>query len=395
MNTRNLLSKYIFLLLGIVLSISSVPGLDWRYDTSIRIKALGFDFAGVLQDLQTDIEVRNPVYLEGYRAVTFFHKGYYSSWSMPLNFSWFDTHFGLAIRYGSHYYNNTNATNLRDQFYRFNLSGFWSKANFGLQYDFFIDDQSLDYVTSTTARRNENFTFNTITLGYQPVNLTGFDFRCRLGLGYFDSTYSEFIGGQLTPTAKINFFIPSCQVGLSYEKAVFEKSSLNFLVDLGGPASSFEVKSLPVPFQSTVKRNSQSEPSKLDFFANSLSTRVAGAISFQPDASYLVALGVNNLWTGVKTKQENQTTAWVYILSLPLAIEWKPNENIAIRGGVRAEYYYQYSKQQLSQTTSYWSRFQNFGLGFRLFQDWYLDLTSLSNLLQIESIDLSLRKEWH
>ena len=393
MNTHNFVIKFIFLLLGIFLSISNLLGLDWHYETSTRIEALGTDFAGVLKDLPTDIEVRSPVYVEDYRALTIFHRGHHYQWGMPLNFTLFYNHFGLALSYGGHYFYNTNTSYPRDEFYRFNLSGFWSKANFGLQYNFFIDDQDLDYAAATNARSDEDFTFSSITFGYRPENLTGFDFRCRLGLGYYDSTYSEFISGQLTPTAQAKFFIPSAQVGLSYERNVFNNGTLNLLVDLGGPASGFEVRRLPIAFQSTVWRNSAGKPSGLDNFANSFSTRVAGAVAFEPKPSVLIALGVNDFWSGVRTKQENPTTAWVNIFSLPLAIEYGLTDNITLRGGVRAEYYYQYSKQQLSQIGSTWSRSQSLGLGFRLFQDWFLDLTSLTNLLAIESIDLSLRKE--
>jgi len=395
MNTRNLLSKYIFLLLGIVLSISSVPGLDWHYDTSVRIEALGIDFAGVLKDLQTDIEIRNTTYLKGYRALTIFHKGYFYNWSMPLNFSLFQNHFGLALKYGGHYFLNTNTAYPKNQLSRFNLSGYYAKTNLGIQYDFYIEDQKLDYVTAVTQKLSENLTFHTLTLGYHLDASGQIDVRCRLGFGTYDSAVSEFISGQLTPVTKTDFFVPSAQIGLSYEKPILENTTLSLLVDLGGPASGFELKRLPVPFQSTVKRDDQGNPSQFDFFANSFSTRVAGAISFLPSRSLLVVLGVNNFGNGAKTKQEKPITAWNNVFTLPIAIEWRPNEAVAVRGGIRAEYYYLYSKQENPQISSFWPRSQSLGLGFRLFQDWYLDLTSLSNLLQIESIDLSLRKEWH
>jgi hypothetical protein len=393
MKIHNLTSKYLCLLFIIFLSASSVLGLDWNYDTSTRIEALGTDFAGVLKDLQTDIEVRSPVYVEGYRALTIFHRGHDYQWDMPLSFSLFYNHFGLALSYGGHYFLNTNTTNPKDEFYRFNLSGFWSKENYGFQYEFFIDDQDLDYAGFNNASSDEDFTFNSITFGYRPSNLSGFDFRCRIGLGYYDSTYSEFIGGQLTPTAQTKFFIPSAQIGVSYERNVFNNGVLNLLADLGGPASGFELRRLPLPFQSTVWRNSAGTPSALDNFANSFSTRVAGAVSYVPRPSLLICFGVNDFWSGAQSQQENRNNSWINIFSLPLGIEYKPTDNISLRGGVRAAYYYQYSRQQLSQVISYWWRAQSLGLGIRLFKDWFLDITSLNNLLAIESIDLSLRKE--
>jgi len=393
MNRYNFSSKYLFLLVGIFLSISSVLGLDWYYDPSTRIEALGTDFAGVLKDLQTDIEVRSPVYAESYQALTIFHRGHNYQWDMPLRFNLFYNHFGLDLSYGGYYFYNTNTSYPRAEFHRFNLSGFWSKANFGLQYNFFMDDQVLDYGELNNARRDEDFFFNSITFGFRPENLTNFDFRCRIGLGYYDSTYSEFIGGQLTPTAHAKFFIPSAQIGLSYEREVFNTADLNLLVDLGGPASGFELRRLPIPFQSTIGRNAANKPSGIDILANSFSTRVAGAVSFNPSPSLLLALGANEFWSGARAKIDNPTTAWVNIFSLPLGIEYQLTDNITLRGGVRAEYYFQYSKQQSSQVTSYWWRSQSLGLGFRLFQDWFLDLTSQTNLLSIESIDLSVRKE--
>jgi len=102
---------------------------------------------------------------------------------------------------------------------------------------------------------------------------------------------------------------------------------------------------------------------------------------------------VNEFWSAARAKIDNPTTAMVNIFSLPVGIEYQLTDNITLRGGVRAEYYYQYSKQQSSQVTSFWWRSQSLGLGFRLFKDWFIDLTSLTNLLALESIDLSLRKE--
>lgn len=405
MNKINLANKKTFLVLGIIIIVGFNLGLDWHYDASPRIEALGNDFAGVLNDLSTDIEIRNPASLEGYRALIVQHKGHHYYWEMPLNYIFFYDHFGLALRYGGYYFLNTNPEYPRNQFYRFNLSGFWAKRNFGLQYDFFIDDLSLNYVLPDTNQRKENLNFHSLTFGWsnrprtqiglgQPTNPNGFDFRFRFGLGYYDSTNTQFIAGQQTTTAQTKFFIPSIQLGFSYERKVIENGSLNLLVDLGGPASGFELRRLPIFFSRTVKRDEEGKPVRLNMFANSFSTRVASALSFKPSQALLVAFGINDFWSGARTNEANPAVIWYNFFALPLAIEYQLNENLTLRGGVRAEYYYQYTKEQIAKIISYWWRSQNFGLGLRFFQNWYLDLTSFSNLLDIESIDLALRREW-
>jgi len=174
-----------------------VLGLDCYYDPSTRIEALGRRFCRFLPDPQTDIEVRSPVYAFDYQAVTIFHRGHHYQWGMPLSVNLFYNHFGLALSLGGHYYYNTNTSYPRDEFSRFDLSGYWTKENFGVQYNFFIDDQVLDYGDLNNARRNESFFFNSVNFGFRPENLTSFDFRCRIGLGYYDSTYSQYIGVSL------------------------------------------------------------------------------------------------------------------------------------------------------------------------------------------------------
>uniref|UniRef100_A0A7C6AAA0 Uncharacterized protein n=1 Tax=candidate division WOR-3 bacterium TaxID=2052148 RepID=A0A7C6AAA0_UNCW3 len=394
MNKIHLAYKKTLWVLGIFIVVSCNLGLDWHYDASPRIEALGNDFAGVLNDPPTDIEIRNPAGLEGYRALIIQHKGHHYYWEMPLNFVFFYNHFGLALRYGGYYFFNTNPENPRNQFYRFNLSGFWSKGNFGLQYDFFIDDLSSDYALSDTNQRNENLNFHSITLGWRPTKTNGFDFRFRFGLGYYDSTNSQFIAGQQTITKQTNFFIPSSQLGVSYEKEVIDNGRLNLLLDFGGPASGFELRRLPISFPRTARRDEEGKPTPLNIFANSFSTRIASALTLKPSHALLVAFGVNDFWSGARTNESNPTVIWSNFFALPLAIEYQLTENVTLRGGVRAEYYYQYSKEQIAKTISYWWRSQNFGLGLHLAQNWYLDLTSLTNPLDIESIDLALRKEW-
>lgn len=382
-----------------LVSFCGLNALDWYYDTSTRIEALGIDFAGILADRQTDIDVRNPIYLKEYRAVSAVHKGYYyTNHSMPINFSLFYNKFGFALRYGGHYFRNLDQVLPKDQLYRFNFSGYWAFADFGINYDGYLEDKTVEQINNLDRTTiSENFTFHTITFGYQPRALNGFDMRCRLSLGTYDSVASEFVGGQLAPIGQINFLIPSAQVGLSYERLVSDKSFLCLLVDLGGPASAYETKRLPISFRNSVKRNEQGEPEELNIFANSFSTRVAGAISFYPNQSMLISIGVNEFWSGVKTKQSNSSTFWYNFFVLPLAIEYQLNASIAVRGGFRTNYYYQYYKQEQSnegQIYSSWGTSQSFGFGFRIYQNWYLDLSSLSNLLQIESINLALRKEF-
>jgi len=397
MNKFQIISKIATLCL---VSFCGLNALDWYYDTSTRIEALGIDFAGVLADRQTDIDIRNPVYLKDYRVVTIVHRGYYyTNHSMPINLSQFYRKFGLALRYGGHYFRNLDPVYPKDQLYRFNFSGYWTFSDIGLHYDFYLEDKTIEQINNTLERTtiSENFTFHTITFGYQPKAMKGFDIRCRLSLGTYDSVASEFIGGQLSPIGQIDFLIPSAQVGISYERLVTDNSSLCLLIDMGGPASAYEAKRLPISFRNSVKRNEQGEPVKLNIFANSFSTRVAGAISITPSQSLLIALGVNEFWSGVKTKQVNPSTFWYNFFALPLAIEYQLNSIIAIRGGFSTNYYYQYNKQEQSnegQIYSSWGTSQSFGLSFRVCQNWYLDLSSFSNLLQIESINLALRKEW-
>ena len=396
MNKNKIMRKITILSLVVFCTLSA---LDWYYDTSTRIEALGIDFAGVIKDRQTDIDIRNSLYLNEYRAVTAVHRGYYyTNHSMPVNFSLFYNKFGFAIRYGGHYFLNLDQVYPKDQLYRFNFSGYWIVSDIGLYYDGYFEDKTIEQINNLDRTTiSENFTFHTITFGYQPKVLNGFDMRCRLSLGTYDSVASEFVGGQLAPIGQINFLIPSAQVGLSYERSVSDKSLLCLLVDMGGPASAFETKRLPISFRNSVKRNELGEPDNLNLFANSFSTRIAGAISFYPNQSMLISLGVNEFWSGVKTKQSNPITFWYNFFVLPLAIEYQPNKSIAVRGGFRTYYYYQFHKQEQSnegQIYSSWGTAQSYGLGFRVYQNWYLDLSSLSNLLQIESINLALRREW-
>ncbi|MDH5683884.1 MAG: hypothetical protein OEZ20_05415, partial [candidate division WOR-3 bacterium] len=97
---------------------------------------------------------------------------------------------------------------------------------------------------------------------------------------------------------------------------------------------------------------------------------------------------------GAKIKGPNPGSAWQNFFVLPLALEWHANQAIAIRGGVRAVYYYHHHKQEKAVINSYWTQSQSFGLGFQLYPGWYLDLTSLTNLVQIEFLNIALRKEW-
>ncbi len=378
----------------------SLSALDWYYDTSIRIEALGIDFAGVLVDRQTDIDIRNSVYLKDYQTVSIIHRGYYyANHSMPINFSLFYRKFGFVLKYGGHYFRHLDPLLPEDQLYRFNFSGYWTFLDIGLSYDIFLENKKIIQINNTLSSTtiSENFTFHTITIGYQPKAMNGFDIRCRLSLGTYDSTASEFVGGQLSPIGQTDFLIPSAQIGFSYERPVADNSNLNLLVDIGGPASAYETKRLPISFRNSVKRNELGEPENLNLFANSFSTRIAGAISFSPTQSFLIALGVNEFWSGIKTKQTNSTTFWYNFFSIPLAIEYQLNSSITMRGGLSTNYYYQYNKQKQSiqgQIYSSWGTSQSFGLGFRFYQNWYIDLSSLSNLLQLESINLALRKEW-
>lgn len=377
--------------------INILLGLDWHYDVSPRIEALGSDFAGVIFDRITDIEIRNPVYLKDYRALTFFHKGHHYAWGMPLKFAWFHYYFGLVLGYGGRYFSNTDQQYPKNQFYRFNLSGFYATTNFGLQYDFFLDDQRLDYAGTDTTNSNENFVFHCLSFAIKPIGPDGIDLRCRLGIGYYDSTYSQFLAGQFTQTNRINFFIPSAQIGISWGKRVIENGWLNLLLDFGGPASGFELRRLPISFQQTVKRNTEGIPVRYNFFANSFTTRFAGALSIKPTPAVLIAFGINDFWSGARTNPTDTKpleTIWFNFLSLPIGLEYQLNQNINLRGGIRGEYYYLYSRQQIAKISSYWYRTQNFGLGLRLFPDWYLDIASFTNLFEIESIDLLLRKEW-
>jgi len=165
MNKLQIISKIAILCL---VSFCSLNGLDWYYDTSIRIEALGIDFAGVLADRQTDIDIRNPIYLKDYRTASIVHRGYYyTNHSMPINFSLFYRKFGFALKYGGHYFLNLDPLYPEDQVYRFNFSGYWAFLDIGLSYDIYLEDKTIVQINNTLDRTtiSENFTFHTITFG--------------------------------------------------------------------------------------------------------------------------------------------------------------------------------------------------------------------------------------
>ncbi len=383
-----------------VLVLSFFLGLGMALEYSMRMQALGTEFAYLIPDYETDLYLNPNLLGEKLTSVTVEPRAL-----LPLAFRALRSRFGYGGKMGGssehyrdmseHEWSETDVAyrdfwfvDLRGCLPRFLASDVWNIYNDAVFYTHY-DLWNTSAYDSTTKIEYLGVTKEATPLG-ENWNLI---YQVGAGPYYYNKRAG---GGQIRDAYRQWILISSGRVGLYYRNAGYGDKLTSLYIDIGGPISRAEINSLPYSVYLSVPRESGTWPR---VFARALTPRIgfASSISYGPG---FLALGVCD--RVVLQKTENLQANWPLQavenkLALLAALEWTFNR-LFLRVGTAFAYEMSFRREGKGSSMARYddhrlSLRNSFGLGWRPADNLTIDLVNSGDLSYIGSWAITIGLE--
>lgn len=340
------------ILVSVIAFISIIYGIEY----SIRMKALGTDFIGLVPDFETDLYI-NPNLLGNERLSGI---SYEPGLSSPLSFRLCANRFGWLGRYWGSSFNQVNGSNsitrsnvylkdlwmldLRGKLPKFLANEVWNLYNDGSYSSHKEYHNDINFDTSYTIKYlfGGNSTYKLGEHISLIPNVTG-------GFYFNNREYQYY--GTISSVEKLLFIITG-NLGLFYRNEKADNKFTSWYLNIGGPLSVKGVDDLPYPIWSHVEGDAGVDM-KFTYFARTLVTKIGYARGYPVDSHSFFVIGIRDSLLYQKTYEADTTLemrGFRNVVVLPVGIEYNI-KRITLRIGSRLEYSYQDDKIWESDST--------------------------------------------
>ncbi len=393
-STGGFMSKYLEVLLAFANLLLAV-----QY--SLRMKALGTDFAYLIPDYETDI-YNDPNLISGGFAGISYEPSLSAPWTTRIQtrrFGWFGNYWGG-------YRNNKESSSWTPNFTSIRANDVWVLDLRGKFWKFLtgdVLDLRNDFVYEDTNYRAGvgyygPYYDTTRTIKY----LLGaseafricqrFKLILRVGAGY----YGYYSTDEGTDQRQV---IYTGRVGLYYQNVPAQNKFNSFYMTIGGPVSNQEISDLPY----SVFLHLPNDNLQQTFIARTVIAQLGCAKGMPLDENSFVVVGMRDVLLYQRTNRVTYSSTEFRglrnTLSFPIALEHYIN-HLALRIGVRL--YESYKGDKEWTIDSVLTRFSeqtlgleySWGIGWRLTEDFTIDLYNTNSLAAKSNWAIYLRRVW-
>lgn len=377
--------------------------LTYGIEYSLRIKALGTDFAYLIPDYETDL-YQNPQLLgENLSGIS-----YEPSLIQPLTLRFLTRRFGLCGNYWFKYlgydtdYNNGYNSNffirdlwmldLRGKIWKFLANEVWNWFNDGV------------YVINNDYWNSEYFDL-TRTIKYilsaNGSNRLGriLTIQHKICAGAYNSYKNYKYYSDVTNYDRW-LIISTGKIGLYYRNINIKNKFTSWYLEVGGPVSTSEIDALPYSILSSLTDGIEIEPIHRFIYKNFIA-KIAWAKGIPLDGNSFVAIGLHNIFLFQRTDerriQTNINLCGVRnILSLPIACEYMFNK-ITVRFGAKLFYAIKGNREWNDDSIMLYINEHkidfgySFGLSWQPDEHWTIDFYNNSDLSSVKSWAIYLK----
>lgn len=379
--------------------------LAYGIEYSLRIKALGTDFAYLIPDYETDL-YQNPQLLgEKLSGISF-----EPNLGEPLTMRFLFKRFGLFGKYwGSYYskkYSNYTLTDckyiyindlwmldLRGKIWKFLADEVWNWFNDGVYVinndywntEYFDSTRTIEYILSVNG---SNRLGRTLTIQHK---VCAGVYNCYKNYKYYSdvTTYDRWL------------IISTGKIGLYYRNTNIENKFTSWYLEVGGPVSTPEIDALPYSILSSLSDGIEIEPIHRFIYKNFVS-KIAWAKGIPLDGNSFVTIGLHNVFlfqqTDERRIQTNINLRGVRnTFSLPIACEYMFNK-IAVRLGTKLFYAIKGNKEWHDDSTILYINEHkidfgySFGLGWQIDEHWAIDFYNNSDLSSVKNWAIYIKR---
>lgn len=371
---------------------------------SLRIKALGTDFAYLIPDYETDL-YQNPKLLgEKLSGISF-----EPDLDEPLTMRFLFKRFGLCGKYWGSFLNQKEAysplinnkyiyikdlwmLDLRGKIWRFLANDVWNWYNDGIyeinnsywQAEYYDSTRTIKYIFSVNGSNK---------LG----RILALHYKVCAGIYHGNRNYRYYFD-------QINYdrwlIITTGKIGLYYRDTDIKNKFTSWYLEVGGPVSTSEIDTLPYSILSHLSDGLEIEPIHTFITRNFVST-IAWAKGIPLDDNSFIAIGLRNVFVFQRADSEDvniniNRRGIGNTLTLPIAIEYKINK-VALRFGTKLFYTINNNKEWNYDSTLIYTDEHDFnfgysfGLSWQPDEHWMIDLCNNSDVLSINSWAIYLK----
>jgi len=384
------MKKYVFIVCCLFLRM----GFGIEY--SLRIKALGPDFAYLIPDYETDLYRYTDMYTRDNKFVEVIP-------GVPFTVKLLTSRFGLMGEYNVNYDFYYSPTNYWEKNYWFTINDLWMWDARKLLPGFLGDVWNVTndvYWYDDKIIRLPSYSKNHLTklqyiLGIPGSGNIGKYFKhygvaaCGLYLNKYNyNDYTVYLDQRL-------LFV-SGKAGISYRRFRSDNDFVSAYIEISGPVTNAEVDALPWPVFSYMLSDIDS---RISNFLQTLIARTAFVKGIPINEQSFVAFGIRNqyLCQHIDQADTNLTlTGMNNILSFPLAVEYRINA-VAIRLGTHINYNIsEHQEEQNNSNVRHWIDQEldwtsSCGIGWRLGSKFNFDLYKEGISLQGNDIEICFK----
>lgn len=377
----------------LVVSFFAFICFTYGIEYSLRIKALGTDFAYLIPDYETDL-YQNPQLLgEKLSGISF--EPYSNE---PLSIRFLFKRFGLCGKYwGGYlsqkepyssdisnkyiYINDLWMLDLRGKIWKFLANDVWNWYNDGT-YEIYNKYRQAEYYDST---RTIKYIFS-VNGSNKLGRILALHYKVCAGIynGYRNYRYYS---------DQINYdrwlIITTGKIGLYYRNADIKNKFTSWYLEVGGPVSTAEIDALPYSILSHLSDGLEIEPIHT-FITRNLVSKIAWAKGIPLDSNSFVAIGLRNDFVFQRADSEDvniniNRRDIENTLTLPIAIEYTINK-VALRFGTKLFYTIKNNKEWNYDSTLVYNNEHelnfgySFGLSWQPDEHWTIDLYNKSDV---------------
>jgi len=375
-------------------------GLTCGIEYSLRIKALGTDFAYLIPDYETDL-YQNPQLLgEKLTGVSI-----ESGLNEPLTMRFLFKRFGLCGKYWGSYYSEkdayyglTNSTHiyindlwlldLRGKIWKFLADEVWNWYNdlFYNVYDRYYNSYDYHYdriVKYLFSANGANRLHRLISLQYR---------TCGGVLHHYEQ--HKYYSNEFWYEHRL--VLISGKIGVFYRNVDATNHFTSWYVEISGPVSASEIDTLPYSLFSDLYYSDF----RVSYFAKTFIGKIGWAKAIPIDNNCFVAIGFREYFLLQRTDRGDtniELRGIRNILSLPIAMEHVIGK-ITLRIGTKLFYTVDNNKEWNSDSTLVYTNEHklnfdySFGLSWQPDEHWTIDLYNNSDLSSVKSWAIYLKR---
>jgi hypothetical protein len=379
------------LFLACLIFISTGFGIEY----SLRIKALGPDFAYLIPDYETDL-YRDP------NLYTRDNKFLGITPGVPLTLKLLTSRFGYMGKYDGHYYYYNDIPYYSTRNMVISLTDLWMWDARKMLPGLFSDVWNFTDDLYFSRYEDKTYYFDTTTIlqylfGIPSSASIGkyFKYYDFLTTGiYLNKLDNDYVGRHDDQS----LLIFSGKLGLSYRSSYAdnENSFFSAYLEIGGPVTNSEINSLPWTVMSNMLSPNDVQ---LSYFLRTIISRIAVVKGLPINENGYVAVGFRDQYLYQNFSKADTNICLTGIcnsLSAPLAIEYRVNM-VTVRLGTIINYNYSKLLREQINSALYskiehqlsWS--STCGIGWRLGQKFDLDLYKKGISLYYNDIEMCLK----